>query len=175
MTLPSARCDLPVRLRGYLHEDQACIAWGWLHSYRSSAWARLMHPTTYTKTQRVIVETLMSYAQDDKYPTRLIVACSPDDEHQIFGWVCGEVQMRRALLHYVWVKAPYRRQGVASLLVSQLVDGTKPVAVSHSSDQANKIVRTAPEVVAALRTDSPAYPLRFNPMLAVNPDFEVAL
>jgi GNAT superfamily N-acetyltransferase len=85
------------------------------------------------------------------------------------------VQMRRVLLHYVWVKSHYRRQGIASLLVSQLVDGTLPVAVSHSGDHANKIVRTAPEVLAVLGTDSPGYPLRFNPMLAVNPDFEVAL
>lgn len=174
MTLPSAQCDLPVRLRGYLHEDQACIAWAWLHSYRASSWARLMHPNTYGRTQRVIIETLLSYAQDDKYPTQLLVACSPEDEHQIYGWLCGETQARRVLLHYVWVKSPYRRQGVASLLASQLVGGEAPVVVSHSSDQAVRIVRGAPAVLAAVGSDSPAYPLRFNPMLAVNPDFEVA-
>jgi ribosomal protein S18 acetylase RimI-like enzyme len=174
LTLPSARCDLPVRVRGYLHEDQACIAWGWLHSYRSSPWARLMHPATYAKTQRVIIETLLSYAQDEKYPTQLLVACSPDDEHQIYGWLCGEMQRPRALLHYVWVKSTFRRQGIASLLVRQLV-GDAAVVVSHASDQAVRIVRDNPELRAVFGCSSPTHPLRFNPMLAVNPDFEVAV
>jgi ribosomal protein S18 acetylase RimI-like enzyme len=177
LTQPSAQCDL-VRLRGYLHEDQACLAWGWLHSYRQSPWARLMHPTTYAKTHRVIIETLLAHARDEKAPTQLLVACDPQDEHTIYGFACGQKQLSRALLHYVWVKPPFRRQGIASLLVGEVLGNspaeTAPLVVSHASDQALRIVRENAELRDAIGGSSPTYPLRFNPMLAVNPDFEVA-
>jgi GNAT superfamily N-acetyltransferase len=137
-----------------------------------------MHPTTYAKTERVIIETLMSQARAVGSTTQVLVACDPQDEDTIYGFACGEKQLARALLHYVWVKPPFRRQGIASLLVGQLLGTspaeTAPFVVSHASDQALRIVRESGDLRGVIGGSSPAYPLRFNPMLAVNPDFEVA-
>ena len=44
--------------------------------------------------------------------TRFLVAANPEDEDQIFGWVCFEDN----IVHYIFVKPIYRDQGIARSL-----------------------------------------------------------
>ncbi len=51
-----------------------------------------------------------------------IVACNPDDNEQIFGWLCGTVDFEKksAVLHFGHVKSERRRQGIMRALVAAL-------------------------------------------------------
>jgi len=42
------------------------------------------------------------------------VAARDDDRTQLFGWSCGE----RGTTHFVYVKEPFRRQGIGAELIS---------------------------------------------------------
>lgn len=43
------------------------------------------------------------------------IAHAPDDERTILGWAC--IDEKRGLLHYIYVKEPYRRGGIARALL----------------------------------------------------------
>lgn len=179
MTLPSVRCDLPIAFRDYRAEDNACVVSSWVHSYRSSDWARLMHPSTYGRTQRVIAEALLAQVTAANGPARLVVACASDDPDMVYGWVCGEAQPRRTVLHYIWVKPPFRQQGIGAALVVEFMrrhgaDQTAPCVVSHATDAAYRIVRSSAPTMDAVGSRNAPH-LRFNPVLALNSNFEVAL
>ena len=47
-----------------------------------------------------------------------LIACLPDDDDAICGWCCAEAyDDGRGVLHFVYVKAPYRRMGVGQTLL----------------------------------------------------------
>jgi ribosomal protein S18 acetylase RimI-like enzyme len=128
-----------------------------------------MHARTYTVTQRRVAELVLERA-------RTLIGCAPDDEAAIYGWVCGETQPSRIVLHYVWVKAFCRGQGVASRLLAEFLENAqdKPVVVSHISDKAKTIAYGKRAVARQVFCVQRPF-LRYNPLLSHLPDSEVAL
>lgn len=59
------------------------------------------------------------------------IACADYDEEQIFGWACYE----EMLLHYVYVKQPYRQTGIATALLG----GASAWFCTHWTKMAQKI------------------------------------
>jgi GNAT superfamily N-acetyltransferase len=53
----------------------------------------------------------------DRPETTAIVACDPDDPGFLFGHIVGVLP---EVVHYVYVKAPYRRTGIARGLFAAL-------------------------------------------------------
>lgn len=146
--------------------DKACVVDKWVHSYRNSGWARSMHLRTYNTTQRFIVTTLLDRATT-------LVGCAPDDDDAICGWVCGEKQPSRIIVHYVWVKSFCRGCGVGSKLLAEFLEHSAlPVVTSHVSDKAYKAAQRG----GLTQLTCPHRPyVRYNPMLSLNPNLEVAL
>lgn len=64
----------------------------------------------YFATYKPIVRAIVSQS-------RLLVACSPEDEAQIFAYLVYNLRAGQLVIHYVYTKHPFRRLGVAKALV----------------------------------------------------------
>ncbi len=56
-----------------------------------------------------------------------LVACDPDDQDELMGWVC----YGPGVLHYVYVKEAYRRNGLGKELVASTRQDLSTVEVTH--------------------------------------------
>lgn len=142
----------------------------WVHTYRNSAWAREMHSHTYKATQRRLTNRLLERAH-------VLVGCAAHDDQQIYGWLCGETHASRFCLHYVWVHHAMRGMGIGRSLVRRFLVDTEPDmpgVVSHLSDAARALAMQNRIRIPQLTCSYRPY-LRYNPMLSVDPDVEVAL
>jgi hypothetical protein len=52
---------------------------------------------------------------------RVTIACNPQDPDQIYGWLCWGDDPQT--VHYVYVKHPYRKFGVAKSLLADALPG----------------------------------------------------
>jgi len=141
----------------------------------------LSHPLTYERTQRRVVEHLLAGREglaglyEHRSVPSLTIAHDPKDAEHVYGWACTE---RRAtgplIIHYVHVKHEFRRLGVATALLAPVLAERRTVLVSHATDKALSVMRENPALRETLGCAYSPF-LRYNPMLAVWPDTEVAL
>lgn len=52
--------------------------------------------------------------------SRCYVAANPDNLEQIFGWILFEKLAGTEVMHYIYVKHPYRRYGIGSQLLKMM-------------------------------------------------------
>lgn len=100
---------LPVVIRPARPADVPLILSSWLRSYHDAPGVENIPNDVYFADtgHHGIVTRLLATAQT-------FVACAEDDSDNIQGWACDGGQ---SLLHYVYVKAPFRRIGIAKLLL----------------------------------------------------------
>ena len=109
-------------------EDMDFIADSWRRSYDDSPWARCPGGLReYISTQSQVIQQCLKTSD-------VVVAhpVEPDNvPTQIMGWMC----YRGTVVHYVYVKAPFRRQGIGTALV----EGTlgNPTRIYHTHRLAN--------------------------------------
>lgn len=104
-------------------DDIPFIKNSWLKSYRDTM--KHMDQSLYKKNQdRLMCQILAS--------SQCLVACSPDEHKQIYGWIIFETINNIAILHYVYVKMIYRKYKIASELFRMIErDKSIPVIASH--------------------------------------------
>ncbi len=157
----------------------------WLHSYRQSAWAKLLHPATYTQAQRAVMDVLLSH-QTTRTGRRALtpnIITAADDE--VIAWslweriisheqdATGVTWFPRTILHYVWVAQPIRRCGFASGILREH-GADRTTVVSHWSQPAQAALDTSANIRQLFSTSNSHHP-RFCPTLALNPDAFVAM
>lgn len=74
---------------------------------------RLWDKALYLKHQRMLVTALLQRSAS-------MVACNPAHQDQIYGWACAEPPREdgRGVLHYIYVKEPFRRTfGISGALL----------------------------------------------------------
>lgn len=131
----------------------------WLHTARHSAYARLMHPATFTQTHRAVMDELLRVRglQPD------IVAAQ---NGEVIAWSLWEGEHRR-ILHYIWVAQPIRRCGFASSIARRMgLD--RSTVMSHWTDSAERCMQSSRVRQLLCAANSPH--VRFCPTLAVTPD-----
>lgn len=99
------------RLRPADAEDEAFLCHSWLKSFRPSATE--VPGVIYHRGQHEVIERLLGRSI-------VTVACNPEDEAQIFGYLVHEKRGPVVVLHYVYVKAPFRRLGLARALLAHV-------------------------------------------------------
>lgn len=118
----------PLRIRDWDLEDWPFVLSSWLRSYHDRP----------SESPAVDVPNELYFADAGQHgivtsifndvDTRIVVACSEDDWRAIFGWAAfGPTEP--ATLHYVYVKSPYRKLGVARALLSRLTDEPQPETI----------------------------------------------
>jgi hypothetical protein len=120
---------LEIRIRDPRPNDWAFISDSYRKSYRDQfPWSSLQQLNLET-TRRLI-----RYRSAPK--VRFLVACPPEEEDLILGWVCLG---RRNLIHYVFVKQAFRGANVAKRLCSY--SSGQMLVVTHWSRACEKINR----------------------------------
>ena len=133
--------SLPLAFRPAADADVPLILNSWLMSYRNSAFAKAIPNDVYfgDNGHRGRILSLLA---GEPY---LLVACSPEDEDDVRGWICATVPAERgeltdhAVVHYVYVKQIWRRHGIATRLLKLAVPEGVPVVATHDMPVARKL------------------------------------
>lgn len=118
----------PRNLRAPRPGDMPFILDSWQRSFSRSPFAGVVPNSKWMETARTLVSALLARG------AKLVVACNPEDEDQILGWACAEEDDRKCVVHYVYVKDPYRKDGLSTELLGALLPvepEEKPTFYTH--------------------------------------------
>jgi GNAT superfamily N-acetyltransferase len=107
--------------------DEAHVMATWINGFKHKGHAHGVDADTYFRGQRSVVEKLLATAA-------VAVACDPDDHDVIWGWACASDDV----LHWIAVKPPFRRAGVAVELLRALALEKGPLVVSHYTPEVRR-------------------------------------
>lgn len=122
-----------LKLRDAVEADAPFIFNSWLKAYRNSKVTQALQNEIYFNGQHKLIEGLVKRA-------KFIIACNPADETQIYGYSVGETIDGVLCVHFVYVKEPYRKFGIATGLLLALghIPGTAFV-YTHRTHAAEKL------------------------------------
>lgn len=95
--------------------DHPFVYSSFLKSYRDSPMVRGVPNTIYFSKQHDLIERFLTRAS-----ALPIVACSAKDPTQIYGYILGERTANGLVVHWVYVKQPFRSMGIAAGLFDKL-------------------------------------------------------
>jgi GNAT superfamily N-acetyltransferase len=108
-----------ILIREAIESDHAFILATWLRSaYAATSKTvndnkviKLIKPDIFFREHQELIKQILS---DNK--TFTYVACAEDYQDQLFGYIC----VHGDCLHYLYVKQPYRKNGVATKLIEEI-------------------------------------------------------
>lgn len=103
------------RVRDATEADVPFVSDTWKHSYRKGGLSPNCAGVLYWEGQHALVARLLSRSM-------VRVAFNPHAPGQLFGWCCFEAVDQLGVLHFVYVKAPFRGYGIARELVSAVAN-----------------------------------------------------
>lgn len=126
--------NLPIALRAAKPEDIAFFYSATLQSnlYSSNTYRSILPPVYYRGHKKVLERLLEAPG------SRMIVACMEDAPEVIIGFALAG---HERLLHYVYVKRPFRKFGVARKMLEHLDISPSDCVTSHWTDDATEILR----------------------------------
>jgi hypothetical protein len=108
-----------ISIRPATIDDWPFVIGLWLDSFRDCNAAGMISMDRWYPVMEVEVKEVMA-----RRGCRTLVACDSDDPTSLYGFVCGEPEATPPMVHYVCVKAPYRRwrpkPGIATRLLGAL-------------------------------------------------------
>src|SRR6478736_9366858 len=115
-----------IDIRQHRKEDEACIYSSWLKSYRKSVSLDGVHNDVYFPEHTKIIADIL-----DRSFSYMIV--DPSDENHIFGYAVVEHLGKNDVIHFVYIKQPYRRMGLLKLLIEKVIEGfgKRTIFISH--------------------------------------------
>lgn len=116
-----------VSMRPATPEDGRFVADSWIRSYKGAYRNKRVPAEVYWKRQREVVANLVDRSD-------VWVACDPLNPWTVWGWICAERQANVLVVHYVYVKNPFRGFKVGSMLVKELVEERPTDAVFYTAD-----------------------------------------
>jgi len=139
-----------VALRPARPEDESIIFHAWLLAHRESGdWPKRLSSRRYFAEHKVTIMKILARAQT-------VVACNADREWQVFGFIVFE---KPRILHWVFVKQIYRREGIAKQLALE---------ASQSLDRARLDTVCSHWTTAAAMLREHGWHLRFDPFIVEN-------
>ena len=122
----------PIKIRPAKAEDLNFILNSWLKRYRDAIRARFVTDGVYYAYQHEAITKILQQPG-----LKAVVACNPDDEDQIYGYLIAEdhhIVPDLRLLHWLYVKGPLRRFGIAKALLESVNDNSrKNVHYTHKT------------------------------------------
>lgn len=107
---------IPTKVRGTIGADGPFIQDSWLRSYQHAHGVKKVEPWLYYRRHGELIERLL-------LRNTVLVACDPQQQQVIWGWVCAEIFDDSALcIHYAYTKELFRGQRIASHLVRMMLD-----------------------------------------------------
>lgn len=126
-------------------EDHPFILNSWLISYYAGSHLdKVVESQLYFTNQTEIIERIL-----ENHKPNIHVACLPEFPKQILGWLCSDGYLNA--IHYVYVKHPYRRFGIANLLFREASRVPTALWFTHFTRQSDII--------------GPKWGLKYNPYI----------
>lgn len=98
----------------------------WLNNYKWSHFGKYISRRIYFKEHhRLIQRTIQA--------TPTYVSCDPEDEGFIYGYIVGDNFDGYDLVHYIFVKGPFRNFGIGKALFEHL-NKNKRISITHQFD-----------------------------------------
>lgn len=95
--------------------DESFYYSSWLKSFRDASLVSGISNTVYYSRFHDLIENLLNDPL-----TAVVVACSPDDPEQIFGYCVATIADTGNVLHWVYIKHPFRKFGIARDMVGKV-------------------------------------------------------
>jgi GNAT superfamily N-acetyltransferase len=96
--------------------DREFIVSTWSSTYKASHFSGPVYTDRYASVMHEAFGNVL-----DRPEATALIACERDDPDFFYGHIVGEVQRGEApIVHYVFVKAPYRQTGIARGLFAAL-------------------------------------------------------
>lgn len=149
-TAPPAKPQLNIKLRPADQEDVGFIFNSWLKSYRQSPATTGIPSQIYFGEQHKLVERLLK-------DSTVVVACSDEDETQLYGYICATRVEGILCVHYIYIKHTFRSLGIGKMLLN---------AFEHDPSAASVYTHST-RIAAKLATK---YNLIYHPYLLMNFD-----
>lgn len=126
---------LEVSLREGMESDLPLIYNSWLLShYNDSLYGSEMKKTVYMQNHKHILTRILD-------ASRTLVACSPVEPSQVFGYAVYTINAGVLVIHYMFVKGMYRKMGVGGTLFYRLQNASEPglpVTITHTTKAITK-------------------------------------
>jgi GNAT superfamily N-acetyltransferase len=118
------------RIRPIKSADENFIRNSWLKRFREAISARLVTDKVYFGVQHDVITKILAQSGLKAY-----AAVDPKDEDHIYGYIVAEERagLDALLLHWVYVKGPFRRFGVARKLLQEVNPEAKSVHFTHKT------------------------------------------
>ena len=98
-----------VKIREMLPNDEAFIFHSWLTGFRGSDFTEGVRKSTYFPRHHKVIEDILERSE-------VRVACNLNDEDHVYGYMVWEGE----ILHWIYVKAPFRGLGIGQMLFEPL-------------------------------------------------------
>ena len=123
-----------VKFRPQKDEDRSLILNSWLKSFRNSHETRNVPKEIYYVAQEKVVEDTIDSVQ-------VLVAHHLEDVDHVLGYIVFENdEPNAAIIHYVFVKQPYRKFGIARSLWEQATKDASECFHTHTTYTGNTIL-----------------------------------
>lgn len=86
----------------------------WIRSFKRSSFASKIPWDIYKERQDAAIKSIMVSGAE------FTVACNPEDESQAFGWISYHRTPSLPVIHYIYVKEPFRRFKIATGLIASV-------------------------------------------------------
>ena len=134
--------SVPIAYRAATGEDMTFVISSWLDSFRDSHTAGMISMASYFEIMWPQVEALV-----DRPGSRTIVACNAGDARQLHGFITFDTATGSdpPIVHYVYVKSPFRRWGIArGLFAAAGIDPERPLDYTYKTAIVVRLARKIP-------------------------------
>lgn len=101
-------------IRDYGENDKPFVMNSWIKSYRDANIQSLkINKKLLYHNQKDLINSILTHSVT-------LVACADDDEDHILGWLNYEAYGKLCIIHYVYVKHPFRMLDIANTLKSHI-------------------------------------------------------
>lgn len=119
-------------LRAKQASDEPFIYNSWLRSHRDGNHSGYMSNTVYYDNHKLVIKDILNTA-------KTVMLVNPDDSDHIFGYLCFDDSYSVPIIHYCYIKEPFRKFGLASNVVKEIFPEANEIFVTHATSLFSEI------------------------------------
>jgi hypothetical protein len=106
--------NTPTKIRPFQDQDKSFIIDSWAYTFGERFPYRYADKRDIRSQAIAIINHLLTKSD-------CLVACDPEDDNILFGWICWQEGNRHSTLHMVYCKKPFRTMGLATDLIKEAI------------------------------------------------------
>jgi hypothetical protein len=130
-----------ITIRVIRESDKSFVYACWLNNFKESPTAKRITHSIYFKKQQRLIERII-----ERPGTIVQIACLPDDENQILGFLVHENTEDGQVVHYAFVKALFQRLGICTQLMKEAGINPQAYVFTHWTPVMHSILQKNPSI-----------------------------